>query len=167
MITVFLDIFEQKNIYFLCTYEVHFVQVLICTRIPNRKFCAIIFSGFLVSLGSCWIIKILAGQCKCQAICLECRTKSLPDKIPSAHFCIGGHNPSHVFCNVDIIPPTLFYKVDKIPSVNFPARTKPLSAEIPYDSPSRSESYLATCYLAIILFFSSNAGKDSNCTNNC
>ena len=33
------------------------------------------------------------------------RTKSLPDKIPSAHFCIGGHNSSHVFCNVDIIPP--------------------------------------------------------------
>ena len=66
------------------------------------------------------------------------RTKSLPDKIPSAHFCIGGHNPSHVFCNVDIIPPTLFYKVDKIPSVNFPTRTKPLPAEIPYDSPSRS-----------------------------
>ena len=27
----------------------------------------------------------------------ECRTKSLPDIIPSAHFCIGGHNPSHVF----------------------------------------------------------------------
>ena len=44
------------------------------------------------------------------------RTKSLPDKIPSAHFCIGGHNPSHVFCNVDIItppppppPPPLFF----------------------------------------------------------
>ena len=64
----------------------------------------------------------------------ECWTKSLPDKIPSAHFCISGHNPSHVFCTVGIIPPTLFYKVDKIPSVNFPTRTKPLPAEITYIS---------------------------------
>lgn len=45
-------------------------------------------------------------------ILLECRTKSLPDIIPSAHFCIGGHKPSHVLCNVDIIPPAHFYKVD-------------------------------------------------------
>ena len=59
----------------------------------------------------------------------KCRTKSLPDKIPPAHFCIGGHMiPPMFFCNVDIIPPTLFYKVDKIPSVNFPTRTKPLPA---------------------------------------
>ena len=54
----------------------------------------------------------------------ECRTKSLPDEIPSAQFCIGGHNPSHVFCNVDIIPPAQFYEVDRIPSVNFSARSK-------------------------------------------
>ena len=33
------------------------------------------------------------------------RTISLPDEIPSAHFCIGGHNPFRDFCNVDIIPP--------------------------------------------------------------
>ena len=77
----------------------------------------------------------------------ECRTKSLPDIIPSAHFCIGGHNSFRVFCNVDIIPPALFYKVDKIPSVNFPTRTKPLPAEIPYISPSWSESYLNTWLL--------------------
>ena len=64
------------------------------------------------------------------------RTISLPDEIPSAHFCIGGHNPFHVFSNVDIIPPALFYKVDKIPSVNFPTRTKPLPAEILYIYPS-------------------------------
>ena len=32
-------------------------------------------------------------------------TKPLPDKIPPAHFCTGGHNPSHVFCNGAIIPP--------------------------------------------------------------
>ena len=104
-----------------------------------------------------------------QATSIYCgiRTKSLPDKIPSAHFCIGGHNPSHVFLQRGHNPPTLFYKVDKIPSVNFPTRTKPLPAEIPYDSPNRSESYLATCYLAIILSFSSIAGKDTNCTNNC
>ena len=35
------------------------------------------------------------------------RTISLPDEIPSAHFCIGGHNPFRVFCNVGIIPTPL------------------------------------------------------------
>ena len=54
----------------------------------------------------------------------ECRTISLPDIILSAHFCIGGHNPSHVLCNMDIIPPAHFYQVDRIPSVNFPAKIK-------------------------------------------
>ena len=54
------------------------------------------------------------------------QTKSLLDIIPSAHFCIGGHNPSHVFCNVAIIPPVHFYRVDRIPSANFPTRTKSL-----------------------------------------
>ena len=41
----------------------------------------------------------------------ECRTKSLPDIIPSAHFCIGGlMSLPCFFCNVDIIPPAHFYK---------------------------------------------------------
>ena len=29
----------------------------------------------------------------------ECRTKSPPERIPPGHFCIGGYNSPHVFCN--------------------------------------------------------------------
>ena len=39
-------------------------------------------------------------------------------QIPPAQFCIGGYNPPPP------PPPTLFYKVDKIPSANFPTRIK-------------------------------------------
>ena len=67
-----------------------------------------------------------------------------PGRNPLAHFCIGGHNPFPVFCNMDIIPPppppALIYKVDKVPSVNFPTKTKTLSAETPYISP-RCQSF--------------------------
>ena len=45
------------------------------------------------------------------------RTKSPSDKIPSAHFCIGGRNPLHVFYKVDIIPFETFYRMDIIPLV--------------------------------------------------
>ena len=60
----------------------------------------------------------------------ECRTKSLSDKIPSAHFCIGGRNPLHVilqgghnplwnFLQDGHNPHRDFYKVDKIPSIRW------------------------------------------------
>ena len=56
----------------------------------------------------------------------ECMTKSLPDIIPSAHFCIGGHNPSRVFLKRGYNPFRSFLQVDRIPSVNFPTTTKSL-----------------------------------------
>ena len=48
---------------------------------------------------------------------LGIRTISLPDKIPSAHFCIGGHNPFRVFCNV-IIKTRLFKYIENFTSKN-------------------------------------------------
>ena len=47
------------------------------------------------------------------------RTISLPDKIPSAHFCIGGHNHFRVFCNEDIIPPALVLQGGQNPFLTY------------------------------------------------
>ena len=70
--------------------------------------------------------------CLILTVGLIIRTIFLPDEIPSAHFCIGGHNPFRVFCNVDIIRlPALFYKMDKIPSVNFQLGQNPSRLKSP------------------------------------
>ena len=50
---------------------------------------------------------------------------------PGGILSVYGQNPSRTKSLL-----LFFYKVDKIPSVNFPTRTKPLPAEIPYVSPS-------------------------------
>ena len=87
------------------------------------------------------------------------RTKSLPDEIPSAHFCIGGRYPSHGFCNMDIIPLALFTRWTKSLLWIFQLGQNPSRLKSP-SSLQADQSYL------LFSAFSSIAGKESICANN-
>ena len=89
--------------YYVIFFFFHFSIYFFCLFV-----CFFFSAGVYMHISTCLLI-----------INMACRTISPSDKIPSAHFCVGGQNPLHVFYKVDIIPFETFYRMDIIPLVIF------------------------------------------------